>query len=337
MVAIIGTDGGALRAYLEGNGVKAAVYQPNRVSSLTALLLGTEGITDLVILPDARGSWSMGHILSTAKQLQDRGRLVFYGGTNDKIPPLIAAAGDKEALLRLLKKPVKPAAKASAGGQGQAAVTVTERPAKILPLEIPPEKILILGVVGSQRRIGCTTQAVGLWHYCKALGFDPAIVAGQEQIAQIAGTMQSQAIQGGYRVQGIPFVTDAALTYDCYILDVGTGAIQDALGAADHLILVVGSKPWELQHTAAALRAARGRNMLILLSFSAQRDAESLAPLFGQRSVGLIPWMPELWTPSPAALALYDRLLRPTLERLLARDQDREKEEEPQLQLGKGE
>lgn len=169
----------------------------------------------------------------------------------------------------------------------------------------------MLGVMGSQPRIGCTTQAVGLWHYCKALGFDPAVVSASEQIAQIASVMNCKEIEGGYQVEGVPFVADTALAYDCYILDIGTGSITEALRVTDYLVLVAGSKPWELQHTAAALRASKGKDMGILLSFTSQKDAESLQPLFGSQTAEVAPWMPELWDPTIEALLIYDALLRP--------------------------
>lgn len=339
MVAIIGRGTGTLCKYLEEKGLDAAVFQEAQVPSLMTLLLTMHrSITDMVILPDAQKSWSMGHILSAAKHLQDRGRLVFYEHPGE-VPALISVAKNKEELLRLLlNKPAKPGAKVSAGagGRGQAPMPAPERPLKISPLEIPPERILFLAIAGTQHRIGCTTQAVGLWHYCKALGFDPAVVASQEQIAQIAGAMHSQEIPGGYQIEGIPFIADAAMAYDCYILDVGTGSIPEALRSADYMVLVAGSKPWELQYTAAALRAVKGQEILILLSFSSQQDANALRPLFGRQNVAVLPWMPELWAPSAAALATYDRLLRPTLEKLLTREA-RQKDEEPQLQLVKGE
>lgn len=179
----------------------------------------------------------------------------------------------------------------------------------------------MLGVVGSQHRIGCTTQAIGLWHYCKALGFDPAVISSADRISEIARVMNCTEIDSGYRIEGIPFVTDAAHSYDCYILDVGTGSIPEALKITDHLILVAGSKPWELQHTAAALRAAHGHEMSILLSFTGEKDANTLHPLFGARSAVISPWIATLWEPSVDALLVYDNLLRPVLEKTLEQNE----------------
>lgn len=322
MVIIIGQAFESLCLYLEGNGIQATGYRPEHVPSLTALLLASSQITDIVLPQGEDKNWSVGHVLSAAKQLQGKGRMIFLGA-GARQPSLISVAADKETLLALLKAPKKPLA-GTAGGTGgrrppESPAAAARNCVKIRPLDLPPDKIFFLGVIGAQHRIGCTTQAVGLWHYCKALGFDPAVVASREQIAEIAGTMHSQEIPGGYRIEGVPFVTDTALSYDCYILDIGPGNMREALRSADQLILVAGSKPWELQHTAAALRAARGKEMLILLSFSSQSDAKALQPLFGRQTVTTLPWMPELWHPSMDAMAIYDVVLRPVLERLLSR------------------
>lgn len=326
MVAIIGSGTASLCRYLEEQKLTAAGLDGERVPSLTGLLLEKPEISDIVLTGGAEKNWSMGHILAAAKQLQSRGRLVLMGA-GGQLPALLCAAEDKEALLALLQKPVKPGSSGSAGGKGprfsQKGFSGMPEPPKmeIRSLSIPPGKMLFLGVVGSQRRIGCTTQAVGLWHYCKALGFDPAVVMGQEPLARLAAPMDGQEIPGGYRIEGVPFVADTAQRYDCYILDIGVGDIREARKLVDCLVLVVGGKPWELPDTAAALRAAGHGDLVVLLSFSSREDGQALAPLFGRRAVAVLPWMPRLWQPSPAAMAIYDKLLRPAMERALAREE----------------
>lgn len=331
MTITIGEEAQALCDFLRKGGIDASAYQPAQVPSITALLLRQPEISNIVLLPGEEKAWSLGHILAAAKQLQGKGRMIFMG-TGRQLPSLISVVPDKDALLRLLQKPTKPASSSNGGLTVRQVSELPEvRPMPtIKPMTVPPEKILMLGVVGSQHRIGCTTQAVGLWHYCKALGFDPAVVATPGQIAQIAGPMHSQEIAGGYRIEGIPFVTDTAHAYDCYILDIGPGSVQEAMRATDCPVLVAGSKPWELQNTTAALRAARGKDMPVLLSFSSESDAKALQPLFGRQIPAVLPWMPELWKVSVEALAVYEAVLRPVLEQVLARE-DAQPEPEQQL------
>ena len=336
MTIIIGTGTDPLRTYLEENGIKAAAYRCEEVPSLTALLLQLPGTSNIILLQEEI-AWSMGHVLAAAKQLQGKGNIVIFG--TEKAPfSMIHAATDKEDLLRLLKASVKPAASDTGGRTFLRAdtppITPPEAP-KISPMEIPPSKILLLGIVGSQQRIGCTTQAVSLWHYCKALGFDPAIVSSPEQLAAIAAPMQKEEIPGGYRIESIPFVTNTTHAYDCYLLDVGAGNIQEVQNYADHTILVAGSKPWELQHTAAALRALRGKELSVLLSFCSEKDAKSLQPLFGSITPAVMPWTPELWTPCLTAMAILDTLLRSIITQILNREETiSEPEEEPQMSKG---
>lgn len=318
MIALIGKKTDTLRSTLHSSGFETVSFMPEQVPSLTAMLLDREGIADIVIPVQLHKEWSMGHILAAAKLLQGKGHVILFG-TGGPFPELLPVAADIPELLALLKK---PAAKEDSTGGLQRPSALPRRTQKVpspQPLPMPAGKVLILGVAGSQRRVGCTTQAVALWHYCKALGFDPAIVTGAEQLTEIAGTMQHREIPDGYLIEGIPWITNTAQAYDCYILDLGVGNIQEAFQVADYLILVAGSKPWELQHTVAALRASQNKDMLIALSFSTQRDAKSLEPLFEGRSATVLPWMPELWKPAPEAITLYDSVFRSVLE-ILVRD-----------------
>lgn len=329
-VAVIATDP-SVATFLNAAGFTIMKLDPADVPSLTGLLFDHPDISALVIQDGDTAWWSASHVLAAAKQLEHSGPTILLGGgkltQQCGSTTLVHVIERKDQLPAALRRPLKD----SAGGRSLSAadkqiaakkpIPTQPRPVKILPIKVPAGKILMLGVIGSQHRIGCTTQAIGLWHYCKALGFDPAVVSTAEQISQIAGVMNCNEIDGGYKIEGVPFVADTALAYDCYILDIGTGSVPEAMKITDYLVLVAGSKPWELQHTAAALRAARGNGMGILLSFTGQKDANSLQPLFGSNTAAVAPWATELWQPNPEALLVYDALLRPALEKILARDE----------------
>lgn len=319
-IAIVASDSD-ISVFLRSTGFSVTQLSPNVVPSLTALLLDHPEITALVIQDGPTSWWSASHILAAAKQLEKVGPTILLGdgilAERCRNRSLVQAVKKKEELPDLLRQ--QPKATTDGGSRHRPTPPVPKMDIRtIRPLKIPSGRILMLGVIGSQRRIGCTTQAISLWHYCKAIGFDPAVVTSAEQIAEIASVMANQEIDGGHIIEGIPFVADTAHAYDCYILDIGTGSVQEALKATDHLILVAGSKPWELQHTAAALRSAQGRKMGILLSFTSQADAASLRPLFGSQEVAIAPWATDIWQLSVEALLVYDTLLRSTLELLLA-------------------
>ena len=310
MIIVIGDD--SLCLPLKQHGYAVSFLKVDQVQSLTALILNTPELTDIVLTPGVLKSWSLGHVLTAAKQIS--GKIIALEGNS--LPGLIHTAESTEALLKLLQ-----GKKATADDGEQIPVQSVPVPAPaahVLPLKIPAGKLLFVGVCGSQRRIGCTTQAVGLYHYFKKLGFCPAITCSPEQIAAMAAPMRAQEIQGGYEIEGIPFVTNTALSYDCYIIDAGVEISSKILNMIDLLILVAGVKPWELNYTAAALRGSAEAGM-VLLSFGTEQDGEALRPLFGKTPTAVMPWMPDLWHPSPAALQIYEKNLRPVLETALSK------------------
>lgn len=342
-VAVIAADT-SIGRFLSAAGFTVMQFHPDEVPSLTALLFDHPEIFALVIQDDNTAAWSASHVLAAAKHLEQNGPAILFG--DGKLAAqcgsvtLIKITDRKEQLPELLRRPPKsaPGGRSVTGTEKPVAVTqsapLSVKP-KIRPMLIPPGKILMLGVIGSQQRIGCTTQAIGLWHYCKALGFDPAIVAASDHIAQLASVMKCTQIEEGYKIEGIPFVSSAALAYDCYILDIGAGSIQEAKKMTDCLVLVAGSKPWELQQTAAALRAAQGRGVHVLLSYTSQKEAANLQPLFGGLPCSVVPYMTDPWQPCFEAMLVYDTLLRPVLERLMV--QEYSPQEDAELELLKEE
>lgn len=280
-------------------GEQAVARTPQQTPSLTAPLLADASISCCVLDAAAADNWSAGHLFAAAKLLRSRGgRLILYG-TDTAPSPLFDTASDEQALRVLLGRQEPPVSDARSAAP--------ERRRERLRADSVP----ILGVAGAQSRIGCTTQAVGLWHWLRSAGCEPAIVCTREQRELLAGSMRCRQIEGGCRVEGVPFVSRTDLFYDSYILDLGTGGLQ-AARQADLLVLVAGVKAWELPYTAAALRTAA--NAAVLLSFCSDADAASLAPLFGGRQAYPVPWMPELWQPCEAAMEVYERAVRPALE-----------------------
>ncbi len=320
-VAVIAADCG-IGAFLTDQGFPVLSLPPEAVPSLTGLLLDHPEISGLVIQDGASARWSAPHVLDAAKHLPRGCPTVLLGGGSltelCRHSPLVRIAQRVELIPPLLRRAFPTGEDDAAGGTaagGTAAAASGGRrpaPAAPAPIRIPDGRILMLAVTGSQPRIGCTTQAIGLWHYCKALGLTPAVVSSPERIAQIAGAMRHEEISGGCRIDGIPFVAGTDLAYDCYILDLGVCSVPDGI---DCLILTAGSKPWELPYTVEALRVPW--DMAVLLSFTSEKDAALLRPLFGARRVLPAPWIPDPWMPDGTALRIYDTLLRPLLQRIL--------------------
>lgn len=299
--------------------------EPEAVPSLTALLASDREVTALV-LPE-RFPWSQAHVLSAAKQLLNRsGRLYVLGKSPVEPPPMLRYIGTDKLEAALLaqsnEKPGPDPARSSVSSPPNTdpsdAARLLRRP--VLPLKIPGDVVFQIAVAGSQPRIGCTTQALGLWHWCRAVGFDPAIVARESSIRSLASLMAGRETEGGFIIEGIPFVTDAAHAYDCYIRDLGVlgDSTKDAFSSADWSVLVTGVKPWELPATAQALGGIQARPYAsVILSFALERDLEPLRSVLDRRGAVSAPWLPQPWRPTTGALLPYDKLLRPVLVRYL--------------------
>lgn len=319
-VAVISSNR-KISALLEKHGFTVITLQHGDVPSLTRLMLDQEDLTDFVIEDIDPAPWSAAHVMSTARHIQSKGSFILLGSKclagQCSGCPFIIATEELSAVPQLLRNKNSEPKTNPAGGTTPIHIEQPKAPELTAPepLAIPRDKIVYVGVVGSQMRIGCTTQAIALWHYCKALGFSPAIASGAAQIAQIAGVMESAPIEYGHLIEEIPFVTDTALDYDCYILDMGTEADPSLLGIADIIVLVAGSKPWELLNTTAAARNLSAHNPEILLSFS--KDARTLQPLFDSKCFDA-PWIPDIWHPSSEAFSLFEQMLRPKFLQVLS-------------------
>ncbi len=211
-------------ALMKKLGQDTQVYAPGQLPSLTAFLLDDPKIRHLIFLPDAQTGWSMGHILAAAQLLEHKGCIIFLFPQNQDLPRLIRRAQTLEDLDTLLK-PGSTDTSSSGVRPAREPEPAPKPPEPIRPMQIPAGAVLILSVAGSQQRIGCTTQAVGLWHYCKALGFTPAVVADTASVSRIAGLMKCRSIPDGYMVGQIPFVT--GLWHYCKALGFTPAVVAD--------------------------------------------------------------------------------------------------------------
>lgn len=319
MKAMIHKELERMNGIFQKYGIETEGFPDPAPSSLTALLLRDKEIA-FFLLPNVE-AWSLGHVLSAAKLLSSRGGSFLLWEEPVDRPALLTGVHEEAALEALLRpKPVVSTASTSGGPEP---LPERYRAGKIIePLDIPPGAVLLLGVVGSQRRIGCTTQAAALFHYCKSLGFSPAICQSPEALATLSDVCQGEKIDGGYRIEEIPFVTGTALAYDCYVLDLGAGPEEAALKACDLLVLVGGWKPWEVAETASAWWHLAEYPAVPVLSFLRSQDLPKYQPLFGGTTVYPAPYISgDPWQPNGAAMLAWDRILRTLLKAALERQE----------------
>lgn len=259
--------------------------------------------------------YSMPHILSASSFLRAKGiRLCLLGGslqlkTDAWLLHCDGTAASAVAMLKELPHRQTPQAPEKA-----------DKPPAIAPMQKRQGTLLMLDVLGSQPRIGCTTQCLQLYHYFTALGFSPAIVTTQAQADVLRRLMGGAQAGDTLIMEGVPFVTSAQSGFDCFLRDGGCIDAGKAAQArnADFCVLVAGVKPWEISHTANALTLLRDVSQLLLVaSFGDGRAEETLQALL-QKAGRICPALAAPWQPDPftATGAGCYELIRPILKNM---------------------
>ena len=182
------------------------------------------------------------------------------------------------------------------------------------PFQFGQEKPLLVAVAGSQAHIGTTTQT---FLVCRLLGSSAktAILDANRQMSTLlkgyyAPEMQSERT---VRIRGITFCEEISEEHNVFLQDMGVVCAQNAdeFAQADVAVLVVGTKPWELEYTATALKIARQaavRSLIVIASFTAPETAEGVKPVLGK----LYPaeYYPDPWSDAiPASEELKKALM----------------------------
>lgn len=92
---------------------------------------------------------------------------------------------------------------------------------------------------------------------------------------------------------------------------------EDKETLADAVLLVVGSKPWEVCNSLEMLYRVPGGRTAAIVSFATEKAAQELRDMFGDKVTAIVaaPYIPDPWAGADdALLRLYDMLLRPILE-----------------------
>lgn len=275
--------------------------------------------------------YSVPHVLSTAKLLSTTPHRFFVLPGKD-FPEALANCREiiklpesvPEALLAISKSMQAPDCTVDSGKNKK------HKPEKKQTVPVEPQRsrpalelygmVLILAVAGAQSRIGCTTQAFCIWHYCKNLGLQPAVVMAPDTAELMAKYMDGKPRDGGFQIGGIPVVDGMTYEFDCYIQDLGV-LTPDNLRRfldADCGVFVMGGKPWELPFAARALPIAEGQERLLLLvSFCTNATLAELQKLFPDQRMAAAEWCPD---PFQTQTPDFDAALQPLLERAILPD-----------------
>ncbi len=288
---------------------------PSLVAVALALIERQE-VFDAVLLDCRRECpYSVPHILSASSFLRAKGlRLCLLGGHLQIRTDawLLHCDGTAASAISMLKElPHRADTKAP---------EKADKPPAIAPMQKRQGTLLMLDVLGSQPRIGCTTQCLQLYHYFTALGFSPAIVTTQAQADVLQRLMGGTQAGDALIMEGVPFVTSAQSGFDCFLRDGGcidTGKAAQAHNA-DLCVLVAGVKPWEISHTVNALTLLRDVSQLMLVASFGDGKAEETLQALLQKTGRACPALAAPWQPEPFTATGTGRyeLIRPILRNM---------------------
>lgn len=279
---------------------------------------------DAFVLDQRTGcTYSLPHILSAARTAAFAGKpFILLGQCSTPHNSALRVTEDPGELPALLEMPMKERVSAS---PEQVFTAPAREASKDRPYQVHRPRllhrhnntILRVAVVGSQSRIGTTTQCLQLYHYFSALGCcDPAIMASKAAIDELASVMSGE--EAGNHViffEKIPFLTDMQEPFDLYIQDCGL-LTQESLAEVlngDLVFLVAGSKPWEIRNTAEALALLREKQKLaVIFSYSTESVVNEFLAGVGDLTALTAPWQPELL--QQGDMEPYDKALWPMLE-----------------------
>lgn len=193
------------------------------------------------------------------------------------------------------------------------------------PLQLPAGLLPVIDVVGSQSRIGCTTQAICLFQALSALHLSPAVILPPEQLGLISSVLSSIEQNGICLIEGIAFAAEMSIPKDSFVRDLGVIQSGNASEAcdADISVLVCGTAPWELPQTAKALALMKqARRLILIASFTGSQELPTLRSLLDKlgipASVMAAPWHPDPFR--ACNTSLYLRYLTPLLRELMQKE-----------------
>ena len=186
------------------------------------------------------------------------------------------------------------------------------------PLSLEEGRTITLAVVGAMPRCGVTTQCFALYHALQSLGLKPAILDTEGvRTTELLGLYPEEAatVDGYHVIRGVSFTPARCPAFNVYVEDLGVlkPELTEPVAAADLVILVGGTKPWELPRLAdsfARLYHMTARERAVILTLSSQEEQESVGKYLGDHW-GCAPVRCDIWDAGDQEF--YRSLLRPLL------------------------
>lgn len=311
-----------------------------KIPSLAAFIIKEKTIVqqDYIIIDVDDTEWTPQHILSAVQQLRrfSAAQLIFIAAPGEvttelygeltriyHVKHLITKEMGYEDELRTCFQSIQPDEDTLAEGLHVIQSELVQTSVKTTSmLKIPDDLVIEVGVAGTMRRCGTTTQVFAIYHYLKSLGWRPAVLDKCGQTEQMLNLYVDGVIHdsktGISVIHDIPFCQYVLPQYNAYVSDYGLLTPDNSadFAEADLSVLVGCTKPWELPAFADALKQLMRhpcREMITLANFSTPQTLSVLAKYFAGKN-GLTPYSPDPWTPADSQI--YSDLLLPGLRDL---------------------
>lgn len=153
-------------------------------------------------------------------------------------------------------------------------------------IKINPDTFLNIVVVGACGRIGATTQAIGIYHYIKKLGFNPIVIdKTSKTIETYYNYDRANVVEGEYLyIHDIPFNINSISSdgINVNIFDIGNNISKHMteILSADLVVTVLGVKPIEVYNAAnlmGELQLIEDRRLINIISFADDTDFSAIS------------------------------------------------------------
>lgn len=128
---------------------------------------------------------------------------------------------------------------------------------------------MVIGVAGTEHRVGCTHHAIHLAHYLSNQGYNVALAEYEGMDNKILGEILTSVAGGATTYRNVDYYPNFSLSnllllntksYHFVIIDFGIyrEEIREEFGRCVQQILVCGSKPWELKRIKNVFKVLKG-------------------------------------------------------------------------------
>lgn len=192
---------------------------------------------------------------------------------------------------------------------------------EILEKEIEKTSAKTIAVVGSQCRIGTTTQCFQIAKYLSTKGYKSAYLEFNntgylKKMKKLFSIQENDFSFEGINIFNAKQIKQVLKEYDYIVYDYGSADAasfnQYSFLEKDICIVVCGTKPGEIDKSTTVLSMFQNNdNVVYLFNFVAENDREDIKELMGNHITYFSPLIPDVYTVLLQQQQLYDLIIAP--------------------------